>query len=96
MKVVVAGGGVAGLEAVLALRELAEERVELWHGTDPRRCLPAPCACSKGHILVRLVPQRVDLVTSFLDTAPSRVHDSDGLAPYSAWENRPPRRPGSA
>jgi sulfide:quinone oxidoreductase len=29
MRVVVAGGGVAGLEAVLALRELAEERVEL-------------------------------------------------------------------
>jgi sulfide:quinone oxidoreductase len=29
MRVVVAGGGVAGLEAILALRELAEERVEL-------------------------------------------------------------------
>jgi len=29
VRVVIAGGGVAGLEALLALRELAEERVEL-------------------------------------------------------------------
>ena len=47
-------------------------------------------------VLDRLVPPTVDLVTGFLDTAPSRVHDSDGLAPYSAWENRLSRRPGSA